>query len=427
MDGDTARTVVMLLAGGAGTRLSILARWRAKPAVPFGGNYRIIDFTLSSVFHSGLEVVGVLTQYVPYSLMAHLRNGEAWGFVGRDREARILPPHTGSLESDWYRGTADAVYQNLSFLRDHSAERVLVVSGDHIYRMDYRALLEYHAAKNADVTVATLRVPMDEASQFGLAVTDDEHRIIEFEEKPEQPRSDLASMGVYVFEADVLVERLQRHVGKAGGVDFARDVIQPMMAGGDRVYAYPFSGYWRDVGTVGAYLEANLDLLRPGSGLDLESWQVRTNLMEPRPGDRPPARFGPRAEQDRARICRGCQIDGRIEESILSPGVRVGEGAVVRRSVLFHDVVVEPGAVLDDVIADKHAVFGKGARVGGGDDVTVNADFPSQVRFGITLVGKRAYVPDGTRVGRNCVIFPLTLGGEYSGAEVTAGSTIGAR
>jgi len=393
---------VLLLAGGVGSRLNILVENRAKPAVPFGGLYRIIDFTLSNVMNSGLSHVGVLTQYKPLSLMDHLGNGAAWDMAGRSRGVKILPPRTGSRDSDWYRGTADAVRQNLDFLKKHAAPETMVLSGDHIYRMDYADLIGFHRDHQAAITIATMVVDGDEIKQYGTAITDDEGRIMEWEEKPEKPRSNLASMGVYVFDTAYLIDFLETN---RKALDFGHDLI-PGAIESVRVMAYPFRGYWRDVGTVAAYWQANMEIIGPDSLISPEAWGVRSNPeADERVADRPPARFASGCRVEGALISAGCRISGTVINSVLSPGVVVAPGAVVRDSIIFTDTVVGPDAECDLVIVDKEVEIGRGARVGTGDRRTVaNRKNPSHLASGISLVGKRARIGAGARVGRNCVV-----------------------
>ena len=272
--------LVLLLAGGVGSRLNILVKRRAKPAVPFAGIYRIIDFSLSNVMNSGLKKVGVLTQYKPLSLMSHVGTGEAWDFTGRSRGVKILPPRTGEKESDWYQGTADAVRRNLDFLSDNPADEVLILSGDHIYHMDFDAMIEYHRSKKADVTIGMMVVPKSEIHQFGAGITDNNNRIIDWEEKPEVPKTNLASMGIYVFDYRYLMDSLSRD---AQEVDFGMHIL-PHSIANDNVFAYPFYGYWRDVGTIQAYWEANMDVINPVSGIMPQKWQIRREAGRPGTG-----------------------------------------------------------------------------------------------------------------------------------------------
>jgi glucose-1-phosphate adenylyltransferase len=395
--------VVMLLAGGRGTRLNILAERRAKPAVPFAGTYRIIDFALSNVMYSGLQRVGVLTQYRPVSLMDHIGNGSAWDLLGKTRLIRVLPPFTGNRQSDWYRGTADAVRQNLHFIRRFSPSEVLILSGDHIYHMDYAAMILEHRRRGADLTVAAMKVPWEEASRFGLCVADPEGRIKEFEEKPDEPRSNLASMGIYVFRTEVLLNALEK--GPIDRVDFGQHVI-PSLLGHKQLVVYPFEGYWRDVGTIKSYWDACMDALDPASGLDLAAWKTRTNMDFPYMAELPPARILKGASVHNSLISRGCLIEGLVINSVLSPGTQVKKGAVVRDSVLLDRTVIGAGAEVDRVVLDKNVQVGDGAVVGHGQTEQANKRFPDHLRDGITLVGKDAEIPKGAKVGRNCLIFP---------------------
>ena len=398
-------TLVMLLAGGVGSRLNILASRRAKPAVPFGGAYRIIDFTLSNVMHSGLERVGLLTQYKPSSLMDHVRGGEPWDLSGRERGIKILPPHTGEHDSDWYKGTADAIYQNLWFMEDHRPEKVLILSGDHVYRMDYEAMIAAHERAGAALTIAAMRVPWEETDRFGIMVTDEQGRITKFQEKERNAASNLASMGIYVFDYEALVEELRAVVATRQGFDFGKDII-PGMVGRRKLLCYPFEGYWRDVGTLSSYLDANMDCLDPTSGLDLASWNICTGPDEKGLGDRPPVRFGPRAAVSNALIARGCTIEGSVTESVIFPGVHVGPGACIRRSVVMQDCVLGEGCSVEATILDKLAAVGAGAIVGHGDASIANRKYPTHLDTGITVIGKQAAIPPRAVVGTNCLVFP---------------------
>lgn len=398
-------TLVMLLAGGVGSRLNILASRRAKPAVPFGGAYRIIDFTLSSVMHSGLERVGLLTQYKPFSLMDHVGSGAAWDLIGRERGIKVLPPYQGDSEADWYKGTADAVYQNLWFMEDYQPEKVLILSGDHIYRMDYEAMIRAHEERGADLTIAAMTVPWEETHRFGVMVTDGQGWITDFEEKVKGARSNLASMGVYVFSFAALREELHHVVATRKGFDFGKDII-PGMLGRRRLLCYPFEGYWRDVGTIRSYLEANMDCLDPTSGLDLQTWGICTNLDQKGRGDRPPVHLGEHAVISNSLVARGSVIEGEVHDSVLFPGVHVGPSAVVRASVVMQDAVIAARASIDYAILDKEVTLGERAVVGQGDAAVANRRFPSHLDSGISVLGKQAAVPAGCVVGRNCIVYP---------------------
>ena len=403
--------LVLLLAGGIGSRLNILVGHRAKPAVPFGGVYRIIDFALSNVMNSDLTRVGVLTQYKPLSLMRHIGTGEAWDFTGRTRGVKILPPRTGERDSDWYRGTADAIRQNIDFIEANPSEQVVILSGDHIYHMDFDAMIQYHRHKKADVTVGMMVVPKSEIHQFGAGIVDSENRIIDWEEKPKVPRTNLASMGIYVFDTDYLLKTLARDKKE---IDFGMHII-PHAIEKDRVFAYPFYGYWRDVGTIQSYWQTNMDILQPGSGITPEQWGIRPNPdAEGLPMDRAPARFIAGCRVSGSMISAGSVIEGTVLNSVLSPGVRVARGAVVRDSVIFEDSIIEEDATIDLCILDKRVRVGHGAVVGQGDNMDhANHEFPNHLYTGITLVGKKAELPAGMMVGRNCII-----GSGYAGRDV---------
>ena len=414
--------LVLLLAGGVGSRLNILVQSRAKPAVPFAGLYRIIDFSLSNVMNSGLTRVGVLTQYKPLSLMRHLGTGEAWDFTGRSRGVKILPPHTGFKDSDWYKGTADAVRQNIDFMEKNPADEVVLLSGDHIYHMDFDAMLEYHRFKNADVTVGMMVVPMSEIHQFGAGITNNENRIIDWEEKPRHPKTNLASMGIYVFDYKYLLDSLYRDREE---VDFGMHIL-PRAIDNDDVFAYPFYGYWRDVGTIQSYWEANMDVLRPDSPISPEAWGIRTNIeAEGRSADRPPARYGSEANVSGSLISAGCVIDGTVRNSVLAPGVIVEKGAVIEDSILFADCVVGQRSRVDLTICDKRVQIDADTVVGvGSKDDIPNKAHPNHLYTGISLVGKEAVIPQGVTVGRNCIINSQTSGDAFTAKEIPGGETL---
>jgi glucose-1-phosphate adenylyltransferase len=391
----------VILAGGQGERLSVLSAQRAKPAVPFAGKYRIIDFTLSNCVNSGIDRVAVLTQYRPHSLNDHIGIGRPWDLDRMRGGVRMLQPYLGRKGSDWYRGTADAVYQNLGEMADWRADTLLILSGDHVYKMDYNAMLAFHEDRKADVTVAVMQVPMEEAHRFGTLVTAHDGRVSAFEEKPPEPHSNLISMGIYVFDRDILVRRLEEDARTPGSKrDFGRDVV-PRMVEIDRVYAYPFRGYWRDVGTIQSYWESNMGLLNEPPDFDLydTDWVIHTRSEE-----RPPARVTERGKINCSLISHGSIINGTVDHSVLSPGVFVAEGAIVRDSILFTDCIVGPGSVIDRGILDKHVVVGADVRLGDGNDTRPNRTQPRNLQSGITVVGKGARIPTGLRIGRNCLI-----------------------
>jgi glucose-1-phosphate adenylyltransferase len=387
----------MLLAGGEGTRLSPITAKRAKPAVPFAGRYRIIDFVLSNLVNSGVFTVGVLTQYRPRSLEEHIRTGQPWDLDRSiDGGVTLLQPYLGRRDSDWYAGTADAVQQNFDFLRRLRPENVLVLAGDHIYKMNYDILLQFHMEHQADATVASIRVPVDEARRFGMIETDNDYRVVGFEEKPAEPRSTLASMGVYVFRLEVLSQALREDaLRKDSTHDFGRDII-PALIQTHRVYAFPFGGYWVDVGTIQAYWEAHMDLLRDEPPLDLHerSWVVYTRSEQ-----RPPVDVRAGARVRNCLIADGAIIAGEVADSILSPGVRVMAGAVVRESIIMNDTVIEAGALVERAIIDKDCVIGANSIIGSLEEST-----PGTLQ--LTLVGKNAKLPPGMRVGAGAIIGP---------------------
>jgi glucose-1-phosphate adenylyltransferase len=418
----TKDIIAMLLAGGVGSRLNILARHRAKPALVFGGIYRIIDFTMSNVANSHIDVVGVLTQYKPLSLMVHLENGRPWDLFGRTRIVEILPPKTGEEISDWYKGTSDAVYQNLEFIEDFSPELVLVVSGDHIYHMNYNELISFHKEKDAEATICLIKVPLKDASQFGLAEIDRAKRIINWKEKPREPKTDLASMGVYIFKRDVL-RNVVTEVAQRGGVDFAKDAI-PAFLERKKVYGFEFTGYWRDVGTIDAYWNANMDMLKENSGLTVEDWQIKTNpSAKGEVGDRPSAYCGRRATIHNSLISRGCVIEGTVQNSILSPGVKIYPNTVVSDSIIFHDTVIHPGSVIEKCIIDKSVTIKENVRIGDGPSIP-NKKFPHHLFTGITVIGKGATIGSHVTIGKNCIISPATLLEKIPRKNIHSGTSV---
>lgn len=389
--------VAVIMAGGQGERLSVLSVKRAKPAVPFAGKYRIIDFALSNTVNSGIYHAAILTQYRPHSLHDHIGVGKPWDLDRARGGVRLLQPYLGRRESDWYKGTADAVFQNLPFLQDWKAELVVILSGDHIYKMDYRRMISAHLERDADVTVGVLEVPIAEAHRFGTMICDADGRVLEFEEKPARPRSNLVSMGIYVFNAEILSRRLTEDAATKSSHDFGKDVI-PRMVRWDRVYAHRFDDYWRDVGTIASYWEANMGLLNDPPDLDLydNDWVIHTRSEE-----RPPARVAGAARVVDSLVSHGCNIYGTVERSVLSPGVFVAPGAVVRDSIVMTDTIISRDAVVDMAIIDKESVIAPGCVVGAGEDRTPNRMEPGNLSTGITVIGKRVRIPPGFRLGRN--------------------------
>ncbi len=409
--------IAVILAGGEGERLSILSSVRAKPAVPFGGKYRIIDFTLSNCVNSGYDNVVVLTQYNPRSLNDHIGQGRPWDLDRTTGGVRMLQPYIKrGRVAEWYSGTADAVLQNFNVV-ERGGDIVLVLAGDHIYKMDYQPFVAAHRRRRADVTIAVRRVPLAEATRMGVLALDDQDRVTEWQEKPRQPKSDLASMGVYVFSK----RALQRWLDE-GLRDFGKDVIPAMLEGGARVYGHRFAGYWQDVGTIQSFWEANMALLVDHPELDLydREWLIHTRSEE-----RAPAKIGATAQVHRSMISHGCVIDGTVVNSVLSPGVRVDVGAVVRDSIVMFDTVIRAGAVVDRAILDKEVVVGQGAIVGDGPDLdTPNKQEPGRLNTGITVVGKQSVIPRGTRLGRNVKVGDKVRSSDFGARVVRSGGTV---
>jgi glucose-1-phosphate adenylyltransferase len=412
--------MAVILAGGEGERLSILSQERAKPAVPFGGKYRIIDFTLSNCVNSGVTDVVVLTQYNPRSLNDHIGLGRPWDLDRNRGGVKLLQPYISrGRVAEWYRGTADAVLRNLNVVEHSAGDTVLVLAGDHIYKMDYQPFVAAHRRHRADVTIAVRRVPLAEASRMGILALDEQNRVIDWQEKPKQPKSDLASMGVYVFSKKTLRRWLSED-----RADFGANVIPAMLEAGARVYGYRYNGYWQDVGTIQSFWEANMALLDDDPELDLsdKEWVIHTRSEE-----RAPARVGPTAQVHRSLISHGCVIAGTVVNSVLSPGVRVDVGAVVRDSIVMFDSVIRSGAVVDRAILDKEVVVGQGAIVGDGPfDDRPNKQEPGRLNTGITVVGKHAIVPRGVRIGRNVKVAADVRTSDFAGRVVRSGESVDA-
>lgn len=342
------KCVAMLLAGGKGSRLNSLTKNLAKPAVPFGGKYRIIDFTLSNCTNSGIDTVGVLTQYQPLLLNSYIGIGSAWDLDRRDGGVTVLPPYSESSEVKWYTGTASAIYQNLNYLKQYKPEYVLILSGDHIYKMNYESMLEYHIEQGADVTISVIEVPWGEAGRFGIMNTNKEHRIIDFEEKPAEPKNNLASMGIYIFNWTILKEYLEMDArNPESSHDFGKDIIPLLLEEQKKVYAYPFKGYWKDVGTVRSLWEANMDLLNEKSKLNLFDADWKIYSVNP---NQPPQYISPEATVKESFINEGCTIEGNIENSVLFQGVYVGKGSVIRETVVMPDAKIGENVYLEKVI-----------------------------------------------------------------------------
>ncbi len=378
--------IAMLLAGGQGSRLYVLTGDMAKPAVPFGGKYRIIDFPLSNCTNSGIDTVGVLTQYRPLELNSYIGSGQPWDLDGSTGGVHILPPYQGAKGGTWYKGTANAIYQNLGFIDMHDPEYVVILSGDHIYKMDYSDMLARHKAANAACTISVMEVPWAEAPRFGIMSVDEDDMITEFAEKPKEPKSNLASMGIYVFSWKALRQYLIDDENTEGSEnDFGKNIIPSMLANNERMAAYRFAGYWKDVGTLESLWDANMDMLAPESGLDLRdrSWPIYARSVSA-----PPAFLGANSAVAHSAVNRGSVLEGVVENSVLSQNVTVGEGAAVRYSVLFPNVEVAPGAVVEYAILGEGCKIGPGCRVGGTPENTPEG-------WGLTVLAPGCELPEG--------------------------------
>ena len=389
--------IAMLLAGGQGSRLGILTKKIAKPAVPYGGKYRIIDFPLSNCVNSGIYTVGVLTQYQPLELNDYIGNGQPWDLDRANGGVHILSPYQQIKGTEWYKGTANAIYQNINFIERYDPEYVLILSGDHIYKMDYSKMLDYHKEKNADCTIAMLEVPWEEASRFGLMLVNDDGSISEFEEKPKNPRSNKASMGVYIFTWEKLRKYLIEDEAKEGSSnDFGHDLIPAMHNNGERMFAYQFDGYWKDVGTISSLWDANLDLLNTKVDLDLtdDSWRIYS-----RSPAAPPHYIGSDAKVENSMITEGCEIDGDIDFSVLFANVTVEEGAEVRYSIVMPGTVIKKGAVVQYSIVAENAVIDEGAVVGERPENMENVD-----DWGVAVVGSGVHIGKGAKVAPKAMV-----------------------
>lgn len=415
------RVLALILAGGMGNRLSILSEERAKPAVMFAGKYRIIDFTLSNCVNSGIDRVGVLTQYRPRSLNQHIGLGKPWDLDRERGGVSILQPYVGRKASDWYRGTADAVYQNLNFIEETPCDQVLILAGDHVYKMNYNDIVTFHRTKKADVTVGIINVPIEDASRFGILSLDDEDMVVNWEEKPAKPAGTLASMGIYVFEKQALIDILTEDAGKRSSHDFGKDII-PTMVDRHDVYGFRFSDYWRDIGTVASYWQASMELLAEPQMIDMRNPDF---LIRTRSREMPPAKITGNGKVLESLISHGCVVKGEVIHSILSPGVTVEEGARVEDSVIFDDTYISSGVVVNKSIIDKEVVIGAGAAIGYGNEMTPNMDEPDNLVSGVTLVGKRAKIPAKAKIGRNCRIDPAVREQDFKGQLIIpSGKTV---
>ena len=409
----------MLLAGGQGSRLGVLTSKVAKPAVAFGGKYRIIDFPLSNCINSGIDTVGVLTQYQPLRLNTHIGIGIPWDLDKNVGGVTVLPPYEKVGKTEWYTGTANAIYQNLAYMESFNPDYVLILSGDHIYKMDYEVMLDYHKAHNADVSIAVMSVPQEEASRFGIVVTDGTGRITEFQEKPEHPKSNLASMGIYIFSWKALKEALVT-LSEQSNCDFGKHVIPYCHEKGERLVAYEYNGYWKDVGTLGSYWEANMELIDiiPEFNLYEEFWKIYTknDIL-------PPQYISEEAVLDRCLIGDGTEIYGEVHNSIIGCGVVIEEGAVVRDSIVMQNAVIHAGAVIDKAIIAEQAEIGEHAQLGVGGEVP-NKVKPAIYSFGLTVIGEKAVVPPDVKIGKNTAVTGVTVPEDYPDGLLAGGEIL---
>ncbi|CUX34876.1 glucose-1-phosphate adenylyltransferase [Clostridium sp. C105KSO13] len=411
--------IAMLLAGGQGSRLGVLTAKVAKPAVAFGGKYRIIDFPLSNCINSGVDTVGVLTQYQPLRLNTHIGIGIPWDLDRNVGGVTILPPYEKSTCSEWYTGTANAVYQNLNYMETYNPDYVLILSGDHIYKMDYEVMLDFHKANKADVTIAAMPVPMDEANRFGIVVTDEESRVKEFEEKPENPSSNLASMGVYIFNWTVLKEALMK-LSEQPNCDFGKHIIPYCYEKGEKLFAYEYNGYWKDVGTLNSYWEANMELIDiiPEFNLYEEFWKIYTNSA-----NIPPQYISEKAIVDRCIISNGSEIYGEVHNSVLGGGVIIGEGSIIRDSILMRDVAIGKNCVIDKAIIAEDTKIGDNVTIGAGGEVP-NIEKPDVYSGGLATIGENSVIPAGVQIGKNTAVSGATSADDYNDGVLAGGETL---
>lgn len=411
--------IAMLLAGGQGSRLGVLTSNLAKPAVAFGGKYKIIDFPLSNCINSGVDTVGVLTQYRPLRLNQHIGIGIPWDLDRNIGGVTVLPPYEKSDNSEWYTGTANAIYQNLEFIDYYNPEYVLILSGDHIYKMDYENMLEYHKSCDADITLATYQVPWEEASRFGVVITDENNVISEFEEKPANPRSNKASMGIYIFSWKVLREALVKMKDQPE-CDFGKHIIPYCHSNGKKICAYDFKGYWKDVGTLGSYWEANMELVDivPEFNLYEEFWKIYTKTDAI-----PPQYIDASGRVSRCIIGEGTEVYGDVENSVISSGVTIEKGAVIRNSIIMNNATIGENAYMDKAIIAENVKIGKDAKLGIGEEA-VNEFKPQIYSFGLVTIGENSVVPDGVTIGKNTAISGVTTPEDYPDGNLKSGGSI---
>ena len=411
--------IAMLLAGGQGSRLGIPTSKMAKPAVSFGGKYRIIDFPLSNCINSGVDTVGVLTQYMPLKLNTHIGIGIPWDLDKLVGGVSVLPPYEKMEGTEWYTGTANAIYQNLSYMETYNPDYVLILSGDHIYKMDYESMLDFHKENHADVTIAVMPVPMEEAKRFGIMITDENKRITDFEEKPEHPRSNLASMGIYIFSWEALKEALVTNRDQPG-LDFGKHIIPYCRDKGEALYAYEFNGYWKDVGTLTSYWEANMQLIDvvPEFNLYEEYWKIYTNVTS-----LPPQYYGRNSHVERSIVGEGSEIYGKVYNSVIGTDVVIGENTVVRDSIIMNGASIAGDSSLEKTIVAEHAAIGDHVIIGEGEELP-NDTRPDIYREGLVVIAEDAVVPSGVSIGKNVMINGITQKEDYPDGRLESGRTL---
>ncbi len=411
--------IAMLLAGGQGSRLGVLTSKVAKPAVAFGGKYRIIDFPLSNCINSGVDTVGVLTQYQPLRLNSHIGIGIPWDLDRNIGGVSILPPYEKSKNSEWYTGTANAIYQNIDYMESYHPEYVLILSGDHIYKMDYEVMLDFHKANGAEVTIAAMPVPMEEAKRFGIVITDENKKIEDFEEKPEHPRSNLASMGIYIFNWKTLKEALIT-MAEQPALDFGKHVIPYCHKKGAPLYAYEFNGYWKDVGTLNSYWEANMELIDiiPEFNLYEEYWKIytRSEIL-------PPQYIASDSVVEKSIIGEGTTVLGKVYNSVIGCGITIGEGTVVRDSIIMNRTEIGNGCELNKAIIAEDVMIGNDVKLGVGEEAENESD-PHIYNHGIVTVGEKSVIPDHVSIGKNSVVFGKTSQKDYENGYLASGKTM---
>ena len=411
--------IAMLLAGGQGSRLGVLTSKMAKPAVAFGGKYRIIDFPLSNCINSGVDTVGVLTQYQPLKLNTHIGIGIAWDLDRNIGGVTVLPPYEKSENSEWYTGTANAIYQNLEYMETYNPDYVLILSGDHIYKMDYEVMLDFHKASGSEVTIASMPVPIEEAKRFGIVITDENKKIVDFEEKPEHPRSNLASMGIYIFNWKTLKEAL---VAKADqpALDFGKHIIPYCHEKGVPMYCYEYNGYWKDVGTLNSYWEANMELIDivPEFNLYEEYWKIYTksDIL-------PPQYIASNSVVERCIIGEGSEIYGQVYNSVIGCGVVIGEGTVVRDSIIMNQAQIGNNCVIEKAIIDEYTVIGEGTELGTLPEKE-NETQPNIYNHGLVTIGEGSIIPSHVKIGKNAVVSGETTSADYPDGILDSGKTL---